>query len=170
MRPQFLSLGERLTIGFERVCARLDRLNELTDTEEFLELRRTTNLELTASAEVSLIESAVGEEWELELISVLGAMTITVNESGRFRYCKQFSTADCQPAIGLILRGGNQYTIVSTGNAAPTKVTVQLKQRTRPKPRKTQSSGNIEPAMDARDTSYPADDNLNRHGPVNVKV
>lgn len=165
--PHFQTLGVRLQSGFDRVCARLDILADIAAQDEFLEIRRTINLTLTAATEVSLIEVQLGQEYELEVISSLGAMTVTVNESGRFRWAHQYSVPDAKAGEGLILREGNQYTIVSAGNASPVPVSVQLKLRNYPTPIKTRTVGNMEPGVDLTE-GPPADDNTNRHGPVNV--
>lgn len=147
LAPHAANIRDQCDMFSHRVIARLDVLIANTADSEYIEYRRVTNLALTAdAAPVHLIHALPGEDWELELVTVLSACSITITESERFRYAKQFDTADCQPGIGLIIRENSDIQIASSGNATPVKISVQFKRKRDPNTRAARTTGQLEPA------------------------
>lgn len=122
-----------VAVGYaEQIIERLDRLIEETHSEEFTETRRRIPLTLTADESVDIAQIPANQEWELEVVGVLAPTAITINESGSFRFAKQFANADTV-SPHIVFQGGNDIDIITTGNASPVRVFIQFKIKT-PKP------------------------------------
>lgn len=147
--PHITTARDECNVFALRLLARLDTLIINTTDDEYIEHRRFVTMPLTAdAAPVVLLQASPGEDWEMELVTVLDACTVTITESERFRYAKQFDTADCQPGVGLIIRENSAIHIASTGNAEPVKVSVQFKRKRDPFTRAAARAGQIEPGDD----------------------
>lgn len=99
----------------------------------------------------------------LEVVTVLDACTITINESGAFRFARQFDKPDIMTPIGIPFYGGGSLTIAAeTQSGNPVKVYVQLSKRI-PKPsRPTIHTGMMNPRADGEEWANELD-NLSRH-------
>lgn len=126
----------------ERIISRLDRIAEAVESEEYDEQRRQYRLSLTQDIEQDLAQIPTGEEWFLEAVSVLTTCAVAINESGRFKFAKQFAAADFT-SPNVPFRGGNTLTIVSTGNAAPVEAFVQFKVKRKKPAKRTGFAGDV---------------------------
>lgn len=120
--------GETARAYADRIINRLDTIIETLRSEEYTEVRRRHNLTLTADVDTFVVQVPANEAWELEVLGILDTASVTINESGNFRFAKQFGTADTLNPR-LVFHGGNDIRIVATGNTVPVEVYLQFKAR-----------------------------------------
>lgn len=118
-KPHVQTIGERAQATGERIIARLDRIAEAVESEEFDEHRRRCQFTTTAGAERVIAEVPTTQEWVLESLSLIpGAAggAFVMRESGQLRYA--FAVAS--PATitpDLVFGGGSRIAVTFADGA-----------------------------------------------------
>jgi len=129
LRPHFQAAAGRVE-GFSwMLLAKLDQIAENTKQEAPFTLRRErVQMVLEVGTRVELDAVPMGQEWELEAVSIGAAATLTIDNGVGFVWAqiRGAATVNPYPGQGIIFEAGTPIGLTASGAGTPVPIYVQF--------------------------------------------